>query len=247
MTQEHAIIKAIEELSNPDNDWHEGTYSALVAQLPGLFDLVTEFVGALLTARGPNDGVAHWAEQTIKAVQRIEKRTQVPEKTARNAIRPSWAAIASRPHPGIAKEALALRQVKVHVANITERQALWTTPNNTILQRVLQGAKGAGVVGVKKLQSRDVVVQTKDWVGSSAWLVGVASSAQVIADLYPVMVHGCRLSNVKTTDQQEVIKSFIDQNRNLHPGLPICQVAWPRGAQGSGKRFSSPLCLCYYS
>jgi hypothetical protein len=231
VSQGHAIIKAIEELSNPDNNWHEGTYSALVAQLPGLFDLVTEFVGASLTARGPNDGVAYWAEQTFKAVQRIEKRTQVPGLVPSEAIKPSWAAVASRPHPGVAREGLALRQVKVHVADTTERQALWTTPNNTILQRVLQGAKGAGVVGVKKLPGGDVVIQTKDRAGReslaqrSAWLEGVAPSARVIADLYPVMVHGCRLSNVKTTDQQEAIKSLIDQNRNLHPGLQF--VEWP--------------------
>jgi hypothetical protein len=173
--------------------------------------------------------VAYWAEQTFKAVQRIEKRTQVPEQAVSNAIRPSWAAIASRPHPGVAKEALALRQVKAHVADATERLALCTAPNNTNLQRVLQGAKGAGVVGVKKLPSGDVVVQTKDRVGReslatpSAWLEGVALSARVIADLYPVMVHGCRLSNVKTTDQQEAIKSLIDQNRNLHPGLQFVE------------------------
>jgi hypothetical protein len=189
--------------------------------------------------------VAYWAEQTFKAVQRIEKRTQVPGLVPSKAIKPSWAAVASRPHPGVAREGLALRQVKVHVADTTERQALWTTPNNTILQRVLQGAKGAGVVGVKKLPSGDVVIQTKDRAGReslaqrSAWLEGVAPSARVIADLYPVMVHGCRLSNVKTTDQQEAIKSLIDQNRNLHPGLPIRRVAWPRGAHSSGKRFSS--------
>ncbi len=57
----------------------------------------------------------------------------VPSK----AIKPSWAVVTSRPHPGVAREGLALRQVKVHVADTTERQVLWTTPNNTILQRVL--------------------------------------------------------------------------------------------------------------
>jgi hypothetical protein len=83
------------------------------------------------------------------------------------------------------------------------------------------------VVGVRKLLSRDVVIQTKDraeresLAQRSVWLEGVAPSAQVIADLYPVIVHGCCLSNVKTIDQQEAIKSLIDQNHNLHLGLLI--------------------------
>jgi hypothetical protein len=82
----------------------------------------------------------------------------VPGLVPSEAIKPSWTTIASRPHPGVAREGLALRQVKVYVADTTERQALWTILNNTILQRVLQGAKGAGVVGVRKLPSRDVVI-----------------------------------------------------------------------------------------
>jgi hypothetical protein len=89
VSQGHTIIKAIKELSNPDNNWHKGTYSALVAQLLGLFDLVMEFVGASLTACGPNDGMAYWAEQTFKAVQRIEKRTQVLGLVPSEAIKPS--------------------------------------------------------------------------------------------------------------------------------------------------------------
>jgi hypothetical protein len=89
VSQGHAIIKAIKELLNPDNNWHEGTYSALIAQLLGLFDLVTEFVSALLIARGPNDGVAYWAKQTFKTVQRIEKRTQVLGLVPSKAIKPS--------------------------------------------------------------------------------------------------------------------------------------------------------------
>jgi hypothetical protein len=85
-SQGHTIIAAIEKLSNPDSNWHEGNYSALVAQLPDLFDLVSEFVGAALAARGPDDGVAYWAKQTFKAVQRIEKGTQVSGPTVRGAI-----------------------------------------------------------------------------------------------------------------------------------------------------------------
>ncbi len=228
VSQGHTIIKAIKELLNLDNNQYKGTYSALIVQLLGLFDLVMEFVSALLIAHRLNDSVAYWAEQTFKAVQRIEKRTQVLGLVPSKAIKPSQATVASRPHLGIAREGLALCQIKVYVANTTERQALWTTLNNTILQRVLQGAKGAGVVGVKKLPSGDVVIQIKDraeresLVQRSTQLERVAPSTQIITNLYPVIVHGYCLSNVKTIDQQEAIKSLINQNHNLHLGLLIC-------------------------
>ena len=41
---------------------------ALTEQLPDLLASMVEFIGAALSTRGPNDGVAYWAEQTFKAV-----------------------------------------------------------------------------------------------------------------------------------------------------------------------------------
>ena len=38
---------------------------------------------------------------------------------------------------------------------------MWTTTNTTVLQRVAGKAKDIGVVGVKKLLSRDMVIQLK--------------------------------------------------------------------------------------
>ncbi len=75
VSQGHTIIKAIKELLNLDNNQYKGTYSALIAQLLGLFDLVIEFVSALLIAHRPNNSVAYQAKQTFKAIQRIKKHT----------------------------------------------------------------------------------------------------------------------------------------------------------------------------
>ena len=41
---------------------------SIVSMLPGLFDKVVQFVEDALSVRGPNDGVAFWAEQTYKIV-----------------------------------------------------------------------------------------------------------------------------------------------------------------------------------
>ena len=81
-SQGQAIIEEIMKLSNPDNSWREGHCQGLLDRLPGLFDAVSNFVGATLAIRGPNDGVAYWAEQTYKAVQRLEQRAPTPATTA---------------------------------------------------------------------------------------------------------------------------------------------------------------------
>ncbi len=75
ISQGYTIIKAIKELSNPDNNQYKGTYLALIAQLLELFDLVMEFVSALLIACGLNNSMAYQTKQTFKAIQRIEKYT----------------------------------------------------------------------------------------------------------------------------------------------------------------------------
>jgi hypothetical protein len=107
-----------------------------------------------------------------------------------------------------------LRQVKVRVTDLAERKAIWTTANSVILQRVVQKADNAGVVGVKKLPSGDLVIQLKERIGKevlnrrSAWLEQVSTSAKVLPGLYPVLVHGVRISKVDTTKQAEAAKEL---------------------------------------
>ena len=67
----------------------------------------------------------------------------------------------------------------------------------------------------------------------------MAPSARIIPDLYPVLVHGVRISRVKTTNQKEAIKSLKEQNSKLYPRLKIARAVWPRGVLNSGKEYSS--------
>ena len=53
----------------------------LIERLPDVLSRTIEFIEATLSTRGPNDGVAYWAEQTFKAVQRIEKGVLTPPMT----------------------------------------------------------------------------------------------------------------------------------------------------------------------
>ena len=68
----------------------------------------------------------------------------------------------------------------------------------------------------------------------------------MIPDLYPVRVHGIRVSRVNTANKKAAATALEDQNRVLHPGLAISRVSWPRGLAKSGKSFSTLYSFSYY-
>jgi hypothetical protein len=113
--------------------------------------------------------------------------------------------------------------------------------NSIILQQIIQKADNAGVVEVKKLLSRDLVIQLKEQAEKevlnrrSAWLEQVSLSVKVLPDLYPVLVYGVHISRVDTTKQTEAARDLELQNVSLHPGLCIKRLSWPRGIQKTEK------------
>ena len=102
-------------------------------------------------------------------------------------------------------------------------------------------------MGVKKLPSGDIIVQLKEQAGkeklvrSQQWLEQVAPSAKLIPDLFPVMVHGVRMSNINIADQRQTNRKLEEQNRTLHPDLKIIRTTWARGAGAGGKARASLL------
>ena len=52
--------------------------------------------------------------------------------------------------------------MKVQVTDPTKRKDIWTTANTAILQRVVKKADNIKVVSIKKLLSRDLVIQLKE-------------------------------------------------------------------------------------
>ena len=147
----------------------------------------------------------------------------------------------------LADDVASLRQIKVRITDLTERKNLWTTANRTIVERVVEKGNGSGVVGVKKLPSGDIMVQLKEQAGkeklvqSQQWLEQVAPSVKLIPDLFPVMVHGVRMSNINITDQRQTNRKLEEQNRTLHPNLKIVRTTWARGAGAGGKARASLL------
>ena len=238
-SQGESIIKAIVDITEKGPK-AEG----FIEGLPGFFDEVVNFVSAVLAVRGPYDEVAHWVEQTYKAVQRLEKAPK-PKEHSYEPEKLSWAAVAAQRPAERMEEEFSLRRIKVRIADSAERKSLWKEANNEILQRVVRKAGGAGVVGIRKLPSGDIAVQTKEQEGKvtlgkgRAWVESIAPSARTIPDLYPVMVQGVLLKNIDTTKQAEAIKALEEQNQGLHPGLAILRVAWPRGIHRTTKYRSS--------
>jgi hypothetical protein len=100
---------------------------------------------------------------------------------------------------------------------------------------------------VKKLPSGDILVQLKEQAGkeklvrSQQWLAQVAPSAKLVPDLYPVMVHGVRMSNINITDQRQTNRKLEEQNQTLHPDLKVVRTTWARGAGAGGKARASLL------
>jgi hypothetical protein len=94
---------------------------------------------------------------------------------------------------------------------------------------------------VKKFPSGDIVVQLKEQaskeklVQSQQWLEQVARSAKLIPDLFPVVVHGVRMSNINIADQRQTNRKLEEQNRTLHPNMKIARTTWARGAGAGGK------------
>jgi hypothetical protein len=94
----------------------------------------------------------------------------------------TWASVTARLPPP-SQEEVALCQVKVRVDDPRERTALWTIANHTILEKVAAKEQEVGIVGVRKLPSRDLVVQLKDREGKQTltyqrwWLEDVSPSA----------------------------------------------------------------------
>lgn len=246
------ILKDIDTIAVQGNDCDsEEGFMRFVEGLPTFCRSVATFVDGALAVCQNRDGIAHWVEETYKSVQKLVATPPVavakPSNPGPSMTRISYADAARRRAP-LSENQLQLRQIKIRVSDPAERKKIWTTPNNIILQSVVEKTRtDAEAVGVKKLPSGDIVIQMREREGKealsrqSAWVTQVSASAKILPDLYPVLVHGVRLSKVDTTKQSAAARDLEYQNASLHPGLRIERVAWPRGIRKDQQKKSSSL------
>jgi hypothetical protein len=121
------IISNIQLLMEQGNKSCTGEdFRALAEQLPGFCDSVLGFVETALATYGHYDNVAHWVEQTYKAVRKLgsTSSTAIATPTSSNTPnKPSWARVASLPLLPTEDESL-LQQIKVQVTDPAEQKAL---------------------------------------------------------------------------------------------------------------------------
>jgi hypothetical protein len=121
------IISHIQVLMDQGNKSRTGDdFRALAEQLPGFCDSVLGFVETALATHGHYDNVAHWVEQTYKAVQKLgsASSTAIVTPTPSNTLnKPSWVRVASLPLLPTEDKSL-LRQIKVQVTDPAEQKAL---------------------------------------------------------------------------------------------------------------------------
>jgi hypothetical protein len=60
-----------------------------------------------------------------------------------------------------------------------------------------------------------------------------------VLDLYPVLVHRVKISQINTANQKEAVELLQRQNTKLSRGLQIARVSWPQGVHKSRKVYLS--------
>jgi hypothetical protein len=69
------------------------------------------------------------------------------------------------------------------------------------------------------------------------WLEGVAPSAQVVLDLYPMLIHGVEILYINTADQQGATELLQEQNTKLHGNLQFLGSPGLGGSMEKAERY----------
>ena len=191
--------------------------------------------------------------------QAIRTSPPTPPYTPSTSPRPpSWAELAKRPAQPVTtlpypekEDARKAKRVTVRIDDQEEKKQLMTTT----LTQVVDTFRGAGgpaesIIAAHRTRGGDIVLQTttiearEQLEREGSWARKVCSSARILRQTTPVIIHGVRIAAVDEKDQGAAIEGIKGANRTLHPGLDIVKVEWPAYAHklneaGEKKKFSS--------
>ena len=125
-----------------------------------------------------------------------------------------------------------------------ERSHILGLSNRAILDSINSHFLTPRAVGIKRLPSGDIVVQTsseedrKSLETNQKWLTSLGSTGTVLTERYPVFVHAVRIENINL-DEQKAIQYLKDENRTFLPNLSIIRAAFPKSALTGAKKYSS--------
>jgi ABC-type cobalamin transport system ATPase subunit len=92
--------------------------------------------------------------------------------------------------------------VKIKFFNLTERSNVLGLSNKAILDNINKLFLALCVAGIKRLLSRDLIVQTltkddyKSFIANQKWLTSLRSTRVVLLERFLVFVHVVRIANI---------------------------------------------------
>ena len=120
-------------------------------------------------------------------------------------------------------------------------------PRSELLERLRATGSSytTDIVALHQMTSGDLLIRTAmeavriGLEGNMDWLRTLSGSTGIKRKIYTVMAHGIRVAGVDASNQRGTIAQLVRENRQLHPGLPIERVTWPRTVEG--KMYSTLL------
>jgi hypothetical protein len=116
--------------------------------------------------------------------------------------------------------------VKIKFSDLIERSNVLRLSNKAILNGINKLFLAPYAVGIKRLLSGDLVVQTlteddrKSLIANQKWLTSLRSIGIVLLERFPVFVHAIRIANIDS-DKTKAIQYLKDENHTLFPNLSI--------------------------
>jgi len=100
--------------------------------------------------------------------------------------------------------------VKIKFLDLIERSNVLGLSNKAILNDINKLFLAPHAVGIKRLLSRDLVVQTpteddrKSLIANQKWLTNLKSFRVVLLERFPVFVHAVRIANVDSDETKAI-------------------------------------------
>src|SRR5439155_15819738 len=104
-----------------------------------------------------------------------------------------------------------LREVKIKFSDSMERSNVLGLSNKAILDSINKLFLAPCAVGIKRLPSGDLVVQTltkddrRSLIANQKWLISLGSTGEVLLECFPVFVHTVQIANINL-DKTKVIQ-----------------------------------------
>ena len=124
-----------------------------------------------------------------------------------------------------------------------ERSNVLGLSNKAILDNINKLFLAPYAIGIKRLLSRDLVVQAlteddyKSLITNQKWLASLRTTREALLERFPIFIHAIRIVNIDL-DETKAIQYLKDENRTFFLDLSIVRAAFLKSALTSTKTYS---------